>query len=109
MPTPEDLAERVASKFRYGGKKLAMQCTSTLGTKGTTAMTRHGRVCAPDKLGVAGSAAQAEYAPAAAGWISEGVVGSMAGGKQRVAPLLTYHYLPPSSSSYKVPADKKDV
>lgn len=24
MPTPEELAARVASKFRYGGSKLAM-------------------------------------------------------------------------------------
>lgn len=113
MPTPEDLAGRVASKFRYGGKKLAMffqdECTLALGSKGISAMTRHDRFSNPDKLGAPHGAARAGYAPAAAEWISEGAAGSAAGGKERVAPLLTYHYLPPSSSSYKVPIDKKGL
>eukprot|EP00752_Nemacystus_decipiens_P008314 g7432.t1 len=104
MPTPEELAARVASKFRYGGNKLALclesECASTLGMKGIATMTRHARFGGPDKSRALESAAQAGYAPAAAGWIGEVTAGSMSGGnKKRVAPLLTYHYLPPSSTS----------
>lgn len=111
MPTPEDLAARVASRFRYGGSKLAMffedECMSTLGTKGIS-VTRHDRFGAPEKLGALQSSEQAGYAPAAAGWIGEAAAaGGMAGGKKRVAPLLTYHYLPLSSSSGRGVADKK--
>lgn len=109
IPAPEDLARRVASKFRYGGEKPAMlfhECTSTLSSKGTSGMS-HGRFSS--RSGTP-SSALARYAPAAAGgWVGEGAAGGMAGGKKRVAPLLTYHYLPPASSSYNVPVDKKGL
>lgn len=112
LATPEGLAARVASKFRYGGSKLAMlfesECESTLGARGITAMTSHGRCGGPEDSGALQSAArQAGYAPAAAGWIGEVSAASLAGGKKRVAPLLTYHYLPPSSSSGRSASDNK--
>jgi len=100
MPTPECLARRVAAKFRYGGSKLDSvfrdECAAFGNKEKTSAASwLESPQCAASAAAAAAAAARdasASYAPAAAGWAGAG------GSRKRVAPLLTYHYLPASST-----------
>ncbi|CAM9345411.1 unnamed protein product, partial [Ectocarpus fasciculatus] len=97
MPTPEDLAARVASKFRYGGSKLAMlfddEPTSSAGER---------RDLNPmANPGWHGSHRYNLGTPTGVVECANSWVGGEGGGRNksssRTSPMSTYHYLPPSS------------
>ncbi|CAB1105897.1 unnamed protein product [Ectocarpus sp. CCAP 1310/34] len=104
MPTPEELAARVASKFRYGGTKLAMlfddEPASAVERRDLNAMASpgwHG----PHRNNL-GTPTGVRVECAANSWVGG------ARNKSRTSPMLTYRYLPPSLSSHHVVHGRQD-
>ncbi|CAM9739958.1 unnamed protein product [Ectocarpus sp. 6 AP-2014] len=104
MPTPEELAARVASKFRYGGTKLAMlfddEPASAVERRDLNAMASPGW-----------HASRRYNLGTPTGVRVECAANSSVGGarnKSGTSPMFTFHYLPPSSSTHHVVHRRQD-